>query len=81
MDSGVGFTIIGEIEDVETFAIGRSIRELRRLRRRYGPGRWRKRKGVATVRLSDGFIARAELHWYEATGIGRRELKIKHYIE
>lgn len=81
MDSGVGFTVIGEIEDVETFAIGRSIRELRRLRRRYGPGRWRKRKGVATVRLSDGFIARAELHWYEATGIGRRELKIKHYIE
>lgn len=75
------FTVIGEIEDVETFAAGRGIRELRRLRRKYGPGRWRKRKGIATVRLSDGFVARAELHWYEATGIGRRELKIRRYIE
>ena len=80
MDSGVDFTVISEIENVETFAVGRGIRELRRLRRTYGPGRWRKRKGVATVRLSDGFVARAERHWYEATGIGRRELKIKHYI-
>ncbi len=75
------FTVIGEIDDVETFAAGRGIRELRRLRRKYGPGRWRKRKGIASVRLSDGFVARAELHWYEATGIGRRELKIKRYIE
>ena len=75
------FTAIGEIDDVETFAAGRGIRELRRLRRKYGPGRWRKRKGIASVRLSDGFVARAELHWYEATGIGRRELKIKRYIE
>ena len=77
----MNFTVIGEIEDVETFAVGRGIRELRRLRRKYGPGRWRKRKGIATIRLSDGFVAQAELHWYEATGIGRRELKIKHYIE
>jgi hypothetical protein len=77
----VDFTVIGEIDDVETFAAGRGIRELRRLRRKYGPGRWRKRKGIASVRLSDGFVARAELHWYEATGIGRRELKIKRYIE
>ncbi len=75
------FTVIGEIEDVETFAVGRGIHELRRLRRKYGPGRWRKRKGIATIRLSDGFVARAELHWYEATGIGRRELKIKRYLE
>jgi hypothetical protein len=77
----VGFTVIGEIEDIETFALGRGIRELRRLRKKYGPGRWRKRKGVATIRLADGFVARAELHWYEATGIGRRELKIKRYID
>lgn len=63
-------TVIGEIEDVETIADGRGIRELRRLRRNYGPGRWRKRKGIATVRLSDGFVARAELLWYEATSIG-----------
>jgi hypothetical protein len=76
----MGFTVIGEIEDIETFALGRGIRELRRLRRKYGPGRWRKRKGLATIRLPDGFVARAELHWYEATGIGRRELKIKRYI-
>lgn len=75
------FTVIGEIENVETFAVGRDIRELRRLRRTYGPGRWRKRKGIAVIRLPDGFVARAELHWYEATGIGRRELKIKRYIE
>ena len=77
----MGFTVIGEIEDIETFALGRGIRELRRLRKKYGSGRWRKRKGRATIRLSDGFVARAELHWYEATGIGRRELKIKRYID
>ena len=56
------FTVIGEIEDIETFAIGRRIRELRRLRKKYGSGRWRKRKGFATVRLSDGLVAQAELH-------------------
>lgn len=75
------FAVIGEIDDVETFAVGHGIRELRRLRRKYGPGRWRKRKGLATIRLSDGFVARAELHCYEASGIGRRELKIKRHIE
>lgn len=75
------FTVVGEIGDVETFATGHGIRELRRLRRKYGQGRWRNRKGIATVRLADGFVTRAELHWYEATGIGRRELKIKRYLE
>jgi hypothetical protein len=77
----VDFTVIGEIEDIETFAIGRRIREIKRLRKKYGKGRWRKRKGVATVRLADGAVKQAELHWYEATGIGRRELKIKRYID
>lgn len=77
----MGFTVIGEIEGIETFAIGRRIRELKRLRKKCGKGRWRKRKGFATVRLPDGFSARAELHWYEATGIGRRELKIQRYID
>lgn len=77
----VDFTVIGEIEDIETFAIGRRIREVKRLRKKYGMGRWRKRKGVATVRLADGAVKDAELHWYEATGIGRRELKIKRYID
>jgi hypothetical protein len=77
----VDFTLIGQIENIETFAIGRRIREVKRLRKKYGKGRWRKRKGVATVRLADGAVKQAELHWYEATGIGRRELKIKRYIE
>jgi hypothetical protein len=60
--------------------LGSGIRELARLRKRYGRGRWRKRKGYAEVRLSDGAVARAELHWYEATGIGKREFKIKRFL-
>jgi len=74
------FQIIGEITEVETFAVGNSIRELKRLIRAYGKGRWRKRKGVANVKLSDGAIRLAEVHWYEATGIGRKEFKIKRYL-
>lgn len=69
--------IIGKITQIETIAAGRGIREIERLRRVYGPGRWIKRKGVAKVRLPDGTLARAEVHWYEAHGIGRKELKIK----
>jgi hypothetical protein len=74
------FKILGEIDDIETFATASGIRELARLRKRYGRGRWRKRKGYAEVRLSDGTIVRAELHWYEATGIGKREFKIKRFL-
>ena len=74
------FEILGDISDIETFASGSGIRELARLRRIYGRGRWRKRKGIARVRLSDGSIHMAELHWYEATGIGRKEFKIKHLL-
>jgi hypothetical protein len=77
----VDFEVIGDIADIETFAVGRGIRERRRLQRRYGQGRWRKRKGRARVRLPDGTIRDAELHWYEATGIGRKELKIKRYLD
>lgn len=73
--------IVGDITHAETFAIGTSIRELARLRKRYGRGRWRKRKGIARVRLEDGAIRQAEVHWYEAHGIGRRDFKIKHYID
>jgi len=73
----VDFQIIGALRSVETIAAGREIRQLRRLDRRYGEGRWRKRKGLATVRLLDGAVHRAEVHWYEAHGIGRREMKIK----
>jgi hypothetical protein len=71
------FEIIGEITNVETIATGRSIHVLARLRKRYGKGRWRKRKGIATVRLDDGTIHTAEVHWYEAHGIGRKEFKVK----
>ena len=72
------FEIIGEITDVESIAVGSSIREIARLRKTYGPGRWRKLKGRATIRLLDGTICGAELHWYEAHGIGKKEIKIKH---
>ena len=75
------FTVIGPISDIKTFATGRGIRELPRLRKLYGRGRWRKRKGIATVRLADGSTRLAELHWYEATGIGRKEFKIKRYLD
>jgi hypothetical protein len=75
------FEILGEVTNIETFATGAAIRELPRLRRAYGTGRWRKRKGTAAVRLSDGTIRRAEIHWYEARGIGRKELKIKRLLE
>lgn len=75
------FEIIGEVTHAETFAVGSSIREIARLRKRFGPGRWRKRKGIARVRLSDGSIRLAEIHWYEAHGIGRKQFKIKHYID
>jgi hypothetical protein len=74
------FEILGEISDVETFATGSGIREIARLRRVYGRGRWRKRKGIARVRLIDGSIHVAEIHWYEASGIGRKEFKIKHLL-
>lgn len=71
------FEIIGEIASTETIARGRSIRDVARLRKRYGKGRWKKMKGLATVRLEDGTIHTAELHWYEAHGIGKKEFKIK----
>ena len=67
--------------EVETIARGRVIRELARLNRTYGRGRWRKRKGVARVRLSGGAVRLAELHWYEAHGIGSYEHKIKRYLD
>ena len=74
------FRILGAVLNQETIAVGRQIRELTRLRRTYGAARWRKRKGVARIELPDGTIRTAELHWYEATGIGRKEFKIKRFI-
>lgn len=64
------FEIIGDVTHIETFAVGASIREIARLRKLHGRGRWRKRKGIASVRLEDGTVLLAELHWYEAHGIG-----------
>lgn len=71
------FEIVGEIAAVEVIAAGKAIRDLRRLRKQYGNGRWRKLKGIATVRFLDGTVHTAEVHWYEAHSIGRREYKLK----
>ena len=75
------FEIIGEISDIEIIAVGTRIRELARLRRKYGVGRWRKLKGIAQVRLRSGRIRWAELHWYEAHGICRKQMKRKRYLD
>jgi len=75
------FEIIGEITNIEIIAIGNSIRQLNRLRKVYGAGRWRKLKGLTMVSLEDGTICDAELHWYEAHGIGKKEIKIKYILE
>ena len=75
------FEILGDITHAETFAVSSSIREVSRLRRLYGKGRWRKRKGIARVRLEDGSVHLVEIHWYEASGIGKREVKIVRLIE
>ena len=75
------FELFSPITEIETIAAGSSIREIGRLRKRYGPGRWRKRKGVAKVRLADGTICEGELHWYEAHGIGRKEMRVKQLWE
>ena len=74
------FKILGPMVNVETIAAGRAIRELRRLQKAYGRARWRKRKGIARIQLSDGSIHTAEVHWYEAHGVGRKETKIKRLI-
>ena len=75
------FDIVGEIEQAETIASGRGVRARALLGKMYGRGRWRKRKGLATVRLANGKLRRVELHWYEAHGIGRRDFKIKTYVD
>jgi len=75
------FEIVGEITAVETIASGSGIRDLKRLRKSYGKGRWRKMKGMARIRLTTGRVRRAELHWYEAHGIGKKEIKRKRYLD
>jgi hypothetical protein len=75
------FEVISEVTNIETIAVGGSIRDLPRLRRTYGPGRWRKLKGIALIRLRSGNVRKAELHWYEAHGIGKKEVKRKRYLD
>lgn len=75
------FEIISEITEIEPIAIRSSIRDRARLRKQYGPGRWRKLKGVAMIRLRNGRVRKAELHWYEAHGIGKKEIKRKRYLD
>lgn len=75
------FEIIGDIIDIETIAVGPAIRDVVRLRKQYGRGRWCKLKGIALVRLANGRIRRAEVHWYEAHGIGKKEMKRKRYVD
>ena len=74
------FEIVGGIEDVETIAVGGKIRDIMRLRRQYGAARWRKLKGIARVRLAGDQVRKAEVHWYEAHGVGRRKMKIKRFL-
>jgi hypothetical protein len=75
------FEIQGNIEDIKPIAIGNRIHELSRLKKQFGSGRWRKLKGVANVKLDNGHIRRAEVHWYEAHGIGKRKMKIKRFVD
>jgi hypothetical protein len=77
----MNFDILGEIADIETITKGSGIRDLHRLRKTYGAGDWRKMKGIARIRLSTGRVRLAELHWYEAHGIGKKEIKRKRYLE
>ncbi len=75
------FEIVGEISDVETIAVNLSIRELGSLKAKYGGSRWRKKKGIARVRLNNENVRRAELHWYEAHGVGKKKMKIKCFLD
>jgi hypothetical protein len=77
----VSFDVIGKIEEIETIAIGGVIRDIMRLQKQFGVARWRKLKGCAMVRLHSGSIRKAELHWYEAHGIGKRKMKIKRFLD
>lgn len=75
------FEIISAISEIQPIAVGSGIREIRRLRKQFGRGRWRKLKGIAHVELPSGRIRRVELHWYEAHGIGKKKIKIKRYLD
>ena len=74
------FEVVGKIQDVETIAVGGRIRDIMRIRRQFGPGRWRKLKGIARVCVVGGAMRKAEVHWYQAHGVGRRKMKIKRFL-
>jgi hypothetical protein len=76
----IEFEILGEISEIETIATGRGVYIRRYLERTYGKGRWRKMKGIGTVQLAGSIIYKAEIHWFEAHGIGRKDFKIKRLI-
>ena len=75
------FEIVSEITEIEIIAVGNAIQDIARLRKQYGSGRWRKLKGIAFIELRNGRVRRAELHWYEAHGIGKKEFKRKRYLD
>ena len=75
------FDIVSEISEIDIIAVGNTIRDFIRLQKYYGRGRWRKMKGIALIRLSNGMVRKAELHWYEAHGIGKKEFKRKRYLD
>jgi hypothetical protein len=75
------FHLLGDVVDIEPIAVNLSIRERNNLKVRFGGRRWRKLKGVALVRFPNGEIHRAELHWYEAHGVGRRKMKVKRVLD
>jgi len=75
------FELIGKIEDIEIIAVGGQIHDLQKIRKKHGRGRWRKLKGIGRIRLSDGFECYAQLHWYEAHGIGKKEMKVKELLD
>lgn len=77
----MNFDIVGEIEEIETIAVGGNIRDIMRLRRQYGSGRWRKLKGIAAIRLQNGNVRKAEVHWYEAHGFGKVKMKLKRFVD
>lgn len=77
----IEFELVGQIRAIETIASGHGIQILDRLNREYGKTNWRKLKGIARVRLPDGTITDAEIHWFEGHGIGKRRMKIKRLVE
>ena len=75
------FELISKIENIQIIAVGGQIRDLPKIRKKHGRGRWRKLKGIGRVRLADGYECNAELHWYEAHGIGKKEMKVKELLD